>query len=341
MSSTKNKLLRDTGTAIPLIGVISYIAVTYIGGWWLLNQSSLIAYSLGVLSLGHSMVIAGYLLHECAHNSLFINTKHNTALGKVMNAICGSNYGTYEDIRNKHMRHHIDNCDTVSFDYRTLLKKSPLLLNTFKVLEWAYIPAVEMLMHGRQMIQPFLVESTVKERFRVSLVLLTRLSLLAIIAWFAPLAFVGYVIAYLLFITVLRFMDNFQHDYELYYKLGDTDFVPPMKGNSVYEQTHTYSNLLSQNCPIINLLTLNFSYHNAHHAKPTAAWFRLPKIHEEMILKQDVKNQNVIFWEQLISFHRQRVARVLSEEYGKENLTVELKQGKAVGVNAVSFLIPF
>jgi omega-6 fatty acid desaturase (delta-12 desaturase) len=31
-----------------------------------------------------------------------------------------------------------------------------------------------------------------------------------------------------------------------------------------------------------NWLVLNFGYHNAHHAKPTAPWYRLPALHREL-----------------------------------------------------------
>jgi hypothetical protein len=44
---------------------------------------------------------------------------------------------------------------------------------------------------------------------------------------------------------------------------------------------------------------------------------------------------------QLVSFHRHRVARVLSEEYGEGDTIAQLRARQAVGVNALSFLTAF
>ena len=43
-----------------------------------------------------------------------------------------------------------------------------------------------------------------------------------------------------------------------------------------YEEDNTYSNLLSTRYPWLNLLVLNFCYHNVHHNKPSEPWYRLP-----------------------------------------------------------------
>jgi fatty acid desaturase len=55
------------------------------------------------------------------------------------------------------------------------------------------------------------------------------------------------------------------------------------RGDRVYEQAHTFSNPLSLRHPWVNLFVLNFGYHNAHHAKPTTPWFRLPALHRECL----------------------------------------------------------
>ena len=49
-----------------------------------------------------------------------------------------------------------------------------------------------------------------------------------------------------------------------------------------YEQSHTFSNVISIRYPWLNLITLNFGYHNAHHTKPTVPWHELPKLHEAL-----------------------------------------------------------
>lgn len=339
MNKTRARIFKQQGSTMPLGIAVVYILGGYAGGWLLVLGAGWPAYAAGVLLLAHSMVIAAYLMHECAHNSLFAKNVNNDRLGRFLNALCGSNYGTYEEMRSKHMRHHIDNCDNLYLDYRPILKRHPLLLKLVKVLEWLYIPAVELLMHGLQLAVPFIIPEKKEKRGRVIKVLLLRGAVFGCIAWFNPYALAGYAAAYLIFLTVLRFMDNFQHDYEFFFRLGDASFVPPMKGNAVYEQTHTYSNLLSRRWPVLNLLVLNFCYHNAHHERPTLPWFKLPTLHEEMsVAKSD---QQLSFWQQLKSFHKQRVARVLSEEYGEEHVLTQIRAGKAVGVNGVSFLTAF
>ena len=44
-------------------------------------------------------------------------------------------------------------------------------------------------------------------------VIAIRFGLLAALAWYAPAAFIGYLIAYMLMILVLQFVDGLEHDY--------------------------------------------------------------------------------------------------------------------------------
>jgi fatty acid desaturase len=332
-------LLIDPKGLWPNIFALAYITFTYFGGWAALVYGTYWSLPLGVLLVAHGMIIAAYLMHDCAHNALFKKTAHNTLLGRWLNMITGANYGTYEDVRYKHMRHHVDNSDLVTFDYRSFLKRHPLLMKTFRALEWMYIPAVELLMHAMLILVPFIYESRKQQRGRVIKVFVIRTAIFATIAWFFPFAALGYVIAYIIFLTTLRFMDAFQHDYELFYTLADKNFVPPYKGDRQYEEEHTYTNLLSEKHPWVNLLTLNFAYHNAHHTKPNLPWYDLPKYHQE--LYPEGCPQQVGIWDQMKCFHKNRVPRILSEEYGEESIQESIKQGKAVGVDGVSFLTAF
>lgn len=338
MSSVRT-LLRDPTSLWPNMAAVGYILLGYFGGWWALFQENHYLFIAGVIAIAHGMTIAAYLMHDCGHNSIFKDTELNSRLGRWLNVICGSNYGTYEDMRYKHMRHHVDNCEPVTFDYRSWLKQHPLVHKAVNLLEWAYIPAVELIMHAMQIVAPFIYEDKRDQRGRVIRVTLIRFSLFALIIWLSPMAALGYVLAYLLFITFLRFMDNFQHSYEIFYRLSDPTFVPPLKGNTEYEQSHTYTNLLSHRWPWLNLLALNFSYHNAHHAKPTLSWHRLPALHAS--LYPENCPQQLTFWPQLVSFHRHRVSRVLSEHYGEDDVATQLRKREAVGVNALSFLTAF
>jgi acyl-lipid omega-6 desaturase (Delta-12 desaturase) len=338
MSAVKS-IWRDEQGMLPNVLAISYILATYLGGWYALWLATWWSWPIGVLAVAHGMTIAAYLLHDCGHNAIFRKVEHNTLLGRWLNVVTGSCYGTYEDVRYKHMRHHVDNCEPVAFDYRAWLLERPLLHRLVRGLEWCYIPAVELIMHAMLIAAPFVYESKRSQRGRVVRVTLLRFGLFALIAWLAPLAALGYVVAYLLFLTFLRFMDAFQHNYEIVYTLDDKSYKPPHKGNREYEEANTYTNLISARWPVLNLLALNFSYHNAHHTRPTVAWHRLPAYHRELYGDECV--QQLDFLGQVKCFHRHRVPRVLAEEYGSADVRSTVRDGQAVGVNALSFLTAF
>lgn len=323
----------------PLTFVLAYILTTYIGGWLLMAQPGFLLPVLGIVACGHGMVIAAYLVHDCAHNALFKKTDHNTRLGKLLNWITGGSYGTYEDLRYKHMRHHVDNADPISFDYRAWLKAHPRTEKVVFTLEWFYFPAVDILMHALLMIAPFTRIGDGAQRRRLTAVLLTRAALLVALAFWSIKAVLLYALAYLLMLTVLRFFDAYQHNYDIVVNLKDPDAELPHKGNKEYEQNNTYSNLISRRWPVLNLLVLNFCYHNAHHAKPTMPWYKLPALHNELF--GDAYTRTVGLKGQLKSYHRNRLAGIYAETYGQVEVPEALRDGKAVPVYGLSFLTAF
>ncbi len=82
-----------------------------------------------------------------------------------------------------------------------------------------------------------------------------------------------------------------------------------------YEQASTFTNVVGTDSTVLNLLWLNFGYHNAHHERPTVAWHRLPAYHRELYGEHCA--QVVTVRELLGSFHRNRVRRVLAPDYGR------------------------
>ena len=68
--------------------------------------------------------------------------------GAILNWLTGSSYGTFEDIRYKHFRHHMDNDDSVWFMHEEFFARHPRLCKMIEAMEWAWIPAHELLMHG-------------------------------------------------------------------------------------------------------------------------------------------------------------------------------------------------
>jgi fatty acid desaturase len=81
-----------------------------------------------------------------------------------------------------------------------------------------------------------------------------------------------------------------------------------------YEHANTYSNVLSVRFPWLNLLVLNFPYHNAHHVRPAVPWYELPALHRS--LYGDADRQVIPSRTLLAGYHRHRVARVFADSYG-------------------------
>jgi hypothetical protein len=64
------------------------------------------------------------------------------------------------------MRHHVDRADVLTFDSKQFINGLPVWVRKIiLVLEWAYIPAVELLLHTYVILLPFL-ESSDKQRAR-------------------------------------------------------------------------------------------------------------------------------------------------------------------------------
>lgn len=299
-----------------------------------------------MLFLAHGMVIAAYLIHECAHNTIFAGTAHNALLGRALNWITGSAYNTFEDIRYKHFRHHVDNDDVACFDYVEFFLRHPRLLQLVRALEWAYVPAHELIMHGYMVAAPFLVPQRHGQRRRVIGVATVRAALFLAMAWVSPRAALLYALAYLFMLTVLRFMDSVQHDYDYSLTLYGGD-PAPRRGDLAWEQEHTFSNPLSLAPVFPNWLVLNFGFHNAHHARPATPWYRLPTLHRELF--GDAAEHVVPLRAQLAAFHRHRLARILGhggeldaepKPRGRDYLQAA-RAGRVYGGNAASFLTSF
>lgn len=329
------KLFRHRDGVLPNLLVFSYAFGGYAAGWWLITCDAWPANIVGVLVLAHAMIIAAYLIHECAHNTLFADNANNARVGEVLLWITGACYGTYEGLRHKHFRHHVDRADVVAFNFRTYLERYPLLLRVLQVLEWAYIPAVDIVMHWLVPVMPFVLPGRRLQRRRVIGVLLVRGALFSLVGFYAPKALLLYAVSYMLMLHVLRFMDAFQHTYELFETLEQERGPEARQFDEAFEATHTYSNPHSMQYPWLNLFTLNFGYHNAHHEKPNQPWHRLPTLHANLF--GNALLQIIPFRHQIACYHRYRVQRMAHED--AVDFDVIGNQGATfVGVDGVSFL---
>ena len=330
-------------------GLVYYgLAIAYAVTGYILGFAGLFHASWGIniaatLLLTHAMVIAAYLIHECGHNLVFRRSTHNARLGRLMSWLCGAAYGTYEDIRYKHFRHHVDNDDVVWFEYDEWFERHPVALRLTRALEWLYIPAHDLIMHFIMVFTSFVIPERRDQRARNLTVIAIRGGLFVVLLVLYPKAAILYAIAYLLMMHVLRFMDALQHDYPYNPTLFNY-LQPPHKGDAAWEQEHTFSNPHSLRFEKLNWLTLNFGFHNAHHADMNVPWYRLPTLHRELM--GDDPERVVPFRSQLKLYHRNRVKRVYSpqpEGYpkGAAYLAAARAGSGPIGGNAASFLTSF
>ena len=324
------------------------LALAYVAGGYVLGLAGLFSDSLPValgscLLLAHSMVIAAYLVHECAHNLVFHRARHNARLGRVLSFVCGAAYGTYEDIRYKHFRHHVDNDDVVWFEYDAWFDRHPRVLRAVQWLEWLYVPAHDLLMHGIMMFGSFIIpERRGQRRLNVAM-LIIRAAAFVGIAIISLRAALLYVVAVVLMVHVLRFVDMLQHDYPYNPTLYSRE-RSPHRGDKAWEQAHTFSNPLSLRFLPCNWLILNFGFHNAHHADPGVPWYRLPAAHAA--LTDNDPDRVIPLAAQFSVYHRNRVSRVRGEQgadypQGADYLRVARSGRGPVGGNAASFLTSF
>ncbi|MGI9235514.1 MAG: fatty acid desaturase [Woeseiaceae bacterium] len=320
-----------------------YAILAYILGFVGLFHSDLLVNAVATLLLAHGMTIAAYMIHECGHNLVFVHSRHNAWLGRLMSWLCGAAYGTYEDMRYKHFRHHVDNDDVVWFDYDRFFEEHPFITRVTRVLEWFYVPAHDLIMHTVMVFASFVIPQRRKQRARNIVVMLIRGGAFFVLLLLAPKTALLYVIAYLVMMHVLRFMDSVQHDYP--YNTTLFEYAPPPhKGDFEWEQRHTFSNPLSLRFPKVNWLTLNFGYHNAHHSDMNLPWYRLPQLHDE--LSGGDPAYVIPFSAQLKLYHNNRVQRIYNPQpsdypTGPDYLKVAQSGSGPIGGNAASFLTSF
>jgi len=330
---TAARLFRYEDALLPNALAWAYMFSAYIFGFVAILSDLLWFNVLGVIFLAHSMVIAAYFIHECAHDSLFKNNRHNQMFGELLLWMTGASYSDYKAIRHKHIRHHMDRADIVSFDFRTRLQAYPKILKLIEVLEWFYIPALEIMMHALVIILPFVKENRKHLRSRIVAVLTLRFAFFAFLAAISWKVLIFYPIAYLIFLTVLRFMDAHQHTYDLHETLDKKRGDEIKKYDNAFEKRNTYSNIISLKYPWLNLLVLNFSFHNVHHDQQMQPWYRLPKLHSTLYGKDET--QVLSFMDLLKSYHRFRTARIINSDA----VNSDVHKGRDfIGVAGVSHL---
>ncbi len=299
---------------LPNLLAVSYAVFGLAAGVLLLTVHAALLNVLGVLLTAHALSVSGYIIHECTHGTIFIRPGDNDRLGQMMAWLNGACLAPYAGLKEKHLRHHADRLDVVTFDYRAVLRGAPGWVRSgVLALEWAYIPAVEYLMRGLVIAAQF-TEGGFARRLRVVVILAVRIMLFAALAAISLKAVVLYAIAYMLFLHILRFQDAYQHTFDLYATRSLAPAPRELRRDRAYEHANTYSDVVSYGTPMVNILLLNFSYHNAHHARPAAPWHQLRKLHEDLYGSDQTQVLPCVIL--LRSYHKHRVSRVMADDYG-------------------------
>ncbi len=330
---------KTSESVLPNSLAFSFAIIGYALGVFMLFSNYWFINFAGVLLTAQALIISAYLLHEFSHWSIFKTPETNRRWGVLMTWINGSCYSTFEEIRSKHMHHHVDRADVLTFNVQHLMRDMPSFArNSIKFLEWLYIPALEILMHFLVIILPFMRPEWHYKRPRLLAILLIRVPLFALMALVSIKAWLLYLLAYGIMLTALRFADAFQHTYDVFLERdlaqSGGKIADEKLRNRAYEQANTFSNLTSLQYPWLNLIFLNFPYHNAHHEKPVAPWFQLPKLHHELF--GDSHLLPVIPMSKLLlAYHRHRVKRLQSDDYG---VLTNDSANAFIGAAGVSFL---
>lgn len=311
---------------------IAYVLLGYGFAVFCIAQPTGLVNLVGVVLLIHTLVWAAYFVHEFVHSTIFRQPSWNALWGQTMLFITGSCYSDYRDIASNHLAHHKNRADFSVFSLPDFLRSLPKpLLQLIVALEWLYFPVINFMFRWLNALSPFLGQSRRDERWRNAALLLLRGSLFTAFAFYSLKAVLLYFFAYICFINILRFVDCFQHTYTVF-QLGQ----PLPHYTLEHEEANTFSNLVSRQWSWLNLLLLNFSYHNAHHRVIRCPWHLLPKLDAELYTRD--YRQYVTLGSLVSNYHRFRVHRL----FNGQGVVAETENGldldQFVGAVGVSFL---
>jgi fatty acid desaturase len=297
------------------IGAIAYTLILYSLGLWLIVEPDFVTDVLGVLAIVHALVFSALLTHELIHDNLFKHKSQNAFWGQVMTWINGACYVPYARLVHHHFKHHVHHADFVPVNIQAGISQlPPLVKKTLVALEWAYFPAIEFWLRWRNFVAPF-KQKNMARKIRTLLVFALRLLGFTLLAVLSPKAIPLYALAYVCFINIMRFVDAFQHTY-IYLIEGEE--IP--QRDRRYEESNTFSNLISSKHPWLNLLLLNFVYHNAHHYNMRCPWHALPQLHSELYgeLYGDTQGNILPFAQLVKNYHKFRLQRLIDEQENEQ-----------------------
>jgi fatty acid desaturase len=312
---------------------LGYTLASYGGGIALLLLANGWLNALGVVLLTHSLVLAAYFSHEFMHSTIFATRRWNAIWGNIMLWITGACYARFDDLARRHIAHHVDRVDFSSFDLAKTVEQMPTLLRQLLLLsERLYFPAISFWLQWRSFFAPWWNAERRSERERTVGLALLRGSLFTLLAIVSVKALLLYFLAYVGMLTVLRWQDAFQHTYEVF-PVGS----PLLKRDRAHEQANTFSTLLSSRYWWLNLLLINFGYHNAHHEVMKCPWHSLHELDRELFTGNET--HYVPLMQLLKSYHRFRVSRIFLGQGVARDTEGNPNPETFYGAVGVSFLV--
>lgn len=291
--------------------------------------------ALGVVLLTHSMVLSAYMAHEFMHGTIFTDMKWNAVGGNLMLWLNGGCYARFRDLAQDHIAHHINRVDFSAFNLSTFINGLPTPIRRLILgLEWLYFPAIAFILQWQAIADPFFNPQRKNERLRVTFILLVRGALFTVLGLTSLKALALYFLSYIGMVLVLRFMDAFQHTYEVF-PMG----TPLPKRDHAYEHANTFTTLFSQRYWWLNLLLLNFGYHNAHHEIMKCPWHSLHELDKEFAAVQQVHTLTLPAL--LANYHRFRIERIFSGQGQATDEQGNLQLDAFYGAVGVSMLVKF
>ena len=311
---------------------IAYTFSAYICGVIFLFLSNPVLNLGGILLLTHSLACSAYLTHEFMHGTIFKSRRWNSFFGNIMLWLNGGCYNGYQALTLQHIAHHIDRVDVFTFNPIFKLQQlHSIVRKIIFILEWLYFPIMGFWARWHSVFSPFWNPERSEAKIRVIGILLLRMGMFSLMGAVSFKALLLYFIAYVGMITVLRWADAFQHTYE-----GFPPGTKLPKRDRAHEEAHTYSTLLSRRYDWLNLLLLNFGYHNAHHTLMKCPWHSLPELNRE--IEQPSNVRYVSLKEQLIHYHRFRLTRFILGQGESVDENQQPTFEKFYGAHDVSFL---
>ena len=308
---------------------IIYSFIGYVGGIALLLIANVWLNTLGVILLTHSLIYSAYLSHEFMHGTIFKERRRNVIFGQLMLWMNGGCYYGFQALTLQHVAHHTDRVDVFTFDIPDEIQKLPASIRKIIfALEWCYIPVIAFWARWQRIIKDWRKPEQVKQ---ISFVFIIRLIAFLFLGILSSKALLLYFLSYMGMITVLRFVDAFQHTYEAF-PVGTK--LP--KRDRDHEQLHTYSNLISYRYPWLNLLILNFGYHNAHHAVMKCPWHSIQELDAELAQNKGINY--ISLSQQLFSYHAYRVTRLNKGQGDATGVMGDRDYEKFYGAVDVSFI---